>query len=78
MKFLGVLAGLGAMAAGLAAQTSNLPPAATQPAKAPAKIGAMPLRPTGGNSADVTRKPKDEFEAFDLGLEEANRRLGNR
>lgn len=44
MKFLGVLAGLGAMAGGLTAQTSNLPPAATQPAKAPAKI-VLPATP---------------------------------
>jgi hypothetical protein len=46
--------------------------------KVPAKIGNMPLRPTGGNSSDVARIPKTDVEAFDMGIEEANRRLGNR
>jgi hypothetical protein len=50
---------------------------APRPAPVP-KIGAMPLRPTGGNPSDVARKPKNDLEAFDMGIEEANRRLGNR
>ena len=49
----------------------------TAPAAKPvARIGTMPLRPTGGNSSEVGRKPKTDIEAFEMGIEEANRRQG--